>query len=60
LHSIRESVQESPVAIYDVSDDPRIQYPEEAKEEGISSILAVPIVIHGKIIGTLRVYTEEP
>jgi signal transduction protein with GAF and PtsI domain len=60
MQSIRESLEESPVAIYDVLDDPRIQYPEEAKKEGISSILAVPIVIHGKVIGTLRVYTAEP
>ena len=60
MQSIRESLEESPVAIYDVLDDPRIQYPEAAKAEGISSILAVPIVVHGKVIGTLRVYTEEP
>lgn len=60
MESIRESLQAEPVAIYDVTDDPRIQYPEEARAEGISSILAVPIVVHGKVIGTLRVYTEEP
>jgi signal transduction protein with GAF and PtsI domain len=60
MQSIRESLEESPVAIYDVTDDPRIQYPNEAKEEGISSILAVPIVVHGKVIGALRVYTAEP
>jgi len=59
MKSIRESLEENPVAIYDVSDDPRIQYPNEAKEEGISSILAVPIVVHGKVIGALRVYTAE-
>ncbi|MFO7560338.1 MAG: GAF domain-containing protein [Desulfobacterales bacterium] len=60
MQSIRESLEESPVAIYDVTDDPRIQYPDEAKEEGIASILAVPIIVHGKVIGALRVYTAEP
>jgi signal transduction protein with GAF and PtsI domain len=60
MQSIRESLEESPVAIYDVMDDPRIQYPKEDKEEGISSILAVPIIVHGKVIGALRVYTAEP
>ena len=60
MQSIRESLEESPVAIYDVTDDPRIQYPEEAKKEGIASILAVPIIVHGKVIGALRVYTAEP
>lgn len=60
LRSIAESLQEGPVAIYDVTDDPRIQYPEEAKKEGIASILSVPIVAGGLSIGALRVYTAEP
>jgi GAF domain-containing protein len=60
MKSIAESLQEGPIAIYDVTDDPRIQYPEEAKAEGIFSILSVPIQIHGTIIGCLRVYTSEP
>jgi signal transduction protein with GAF and PtsI domain len=60
LRSIARSLQDGPVAIYDVTDDPRIQYPEEAKKEGIASILSVPIVAGGYLIGALRVYTEEP
>jgi len=60
MHSIREFLKEEPVAIYDVMDDPRIQYPNEAREEGISSILGVPIIVHGSPIGVLRVYTSEP
>ncbi|MBW2590245.1 MAG: GAF domain-containing protein, partial [Deltaproteobacteria bacterium] len=43
-----------------VTDDPRIQYPEEAKIEGISSILSVPITLHDRVIGALRVYSSEP
>jgi GAF domain-containing protein len=60
LRSIGESLKDGPVAIYDVSDDPRIQYPEAAKKEGIASILSVPIVIGGNVIGAMRVYTAEP
>ncbi len=59
LRSIAESLTEGPVAIYDVADDPRIQYPEEAIKEGIVSIMSVPIVIHNSVIGALRVYTSE-
>jgi signal transduction protein with GAF and PtsI domain len=59
LRSISESLKEGPVAIYDVTDDPRIQYPNEAEKEGIASILSVPIVAGGKIIGAMRVYTAE-
>ncbi|MFW6052797.1 MAG: GAF domain-containing protein, partial [Desulfosalsimonas sp.] len=60
LKSISESLEQGPVAIYDVSDDPRIQYPEEAGVEGIASILSVPVMIQGRSIGVLRVYTAEP
>jgi signal transduction protein with GAF and PtsI domain len=60
LQSIGRSLVEGPIAIYDVADDPRIQYPEEAKNEGIASILSVPIAAGGRIIGALRVYTAEP
>jgi signal transduction protein with GAF and PtsI domain len=59
LHSIAQSLQDGPVAIYDVMDDPRIQYPEEAKKEGIASILSVPIVVGGNLLGAVRVYTSE-
>jgi len=60
LKSIAASLEEGPVAIYDVSDDPRLQYPEEAQKEGIASILSVPIAVHGNVIGALRVYTAQP
>jgi GAF domain-containing protein len=48
------------VAIFDVMDDPRIQYPEEARKEGIASILSVPVMSAGSIMGAMRVYTAEP
>jgi GAF domain-containing protein len=59
LKSIADSLKEGPVAIYDVLDDPRIQYPEEAEREGIASILAVPIMTRGNPIGAVRIYTDE-
>ncbi len=60
MSSIAQSLEDGPVAIYDVEDDPRLQYPEAAKKEGIKSILAVPIVVGGRLLGALRVYTAEP
>ena len=60
LRSIALSLEDGPVAIYDVMDDPRIQYPKEAQKEGISSILSVPIVVGGSLLGAVRVYTSEP
>ena len=49
-----------PVAIFDVTDDPRIQYPDAAVKEGIASILSLPIIIGEDLLGCLRVYTAEP
>ena len=60
MQSIEEALDAVPIAIYDVQDDPRIQYPDEASKEGISSLLGLPIVAHGKLIGALRLYTAEP
>lgn len=59
LKSIAQSLEEGPVAIYDVMDDPRLQYPQEAQKEGIASILSVPMIVGGKVIGAMRVYTAE-
>ena len=60
MQTINEAKDAVPVAIYDVMDDPRIEYPHEAKKEGIASLLGVPIISHDKIIGALRVYTGKP
>ncbi|MBT8361633.1 MAG: GAF domain-containing protein [Desulfobacterales bacterium] len=60
LHSIAQSLEDGPVAISDISHDPRLQYPEEAQKEGIASILSVPIQVNQKTMGALRVYTSEP
>jgi GAF domain-containing protein len=61
LRSIAEGLKDGkPVAIYDVNDDPRLQYPEAAVAEGIASILSVPMIIGENLIGCLRVYTGTP
>jgi signal transduction protein with GAF and PtsI domain len=60
MQTIKEAKDAVPIAIYDVLDDPRIEYPDQAKKEGISSLLGVPIISHNKIMGALRVYTEKP
>ncbi len=60
MQSIKEAKDAVPIAIYDVMDDPRIEYPLEAKKEGIASLLGVPIISHDKIIGALRLYTSKP
>ena len=58
--SIIESLAGNSIQVYDATNDSRTQYPEEAKKEGISSILSVPMPVKGVIIGVLRIYTSQP
>ena len=46
--------------IADALQDPRINYPEATREEGIRTILVVPIPIRGRISGILRLLTKTP
>jgi PAS domain S-box-containing protein len=56
--NIREALNEKPVAIYDVMTDERITYKKETEEEGIKSVLTLPITARGKVIGVLRLLTN--
>jgi len=55
-----EALCGAPVVVRDVRDDPRFQYQEAARREGIVSVLCVPLEVHGRAIGVIRVYTSEP
>jgi GAF domain-containing protein len=57
---ISDVLEGKPVAVLDATTDERVLYREQAKEEGIASILSVPMRLRGEVIGVLRVYTAEP
>jgi len=57
---IPEVLRGKPVAILHVSQDPRVQYKEEAAREGIASMLSIPLMPREEVTGVLRVYTSEP
>jgi len=46
--SVADALKGNPVAIYDVSSDPRIVYKTEAADEGIRSMLVIPIIFRGR------------
>ena len=48
------------VFIADATKDKRVQYPEMAQTQGVSSILGIPVVKQGEAIGEIRIYTHEP
>jgi signal transduction protein with GAF and PtsI domain len=57
--SIRETLKGVPVLILDATVDPRIEYPHENAREGIASILSLPIIAGKRVIGILRLYSQE-
>jgi GAF domain-containing protein len=58
--SISNSLEGKPVAVLEATKDDRIQYREQAKKEGIVSILSVPMMLREETIGVIRVYTAKP
>lgn len=57
--NVTDALKEKPVAIYDVPTDHRIKYKKEALEEGIKSMLTLPVIARGKVLGILRLLTSE-
>jgi len=47
------------VYVQDMAGDPRTIYPEDARREGLASILVAGMVYRGKKIGVMRVYSEQ-
>lgn len=45
--------------IDDILNDPRIQYPEEAWEEGIRMMLGIPLTLRENVIGIIRIVFSE-
>ena len=52
-------LQGIPVQIPDITSDPRSQYREESLKEGVVSILSLPLMCRGEVIGIARIYTAE-
>ena len=57
---IFKALKGEPIVIDNAGEDPRIKYPEATRQEGIQTILVVPIPIRGRISGILRLLTKKP
>ena len=58
-HSMSACMKGGLVHILDAKSDLRVQYPEDAQTEGIVSMLSVPMLSVGRVLGVLRLYTSE-
>jgi GAF domain-containing protein len=55
--SIAQALEGKSVVVHNAATDTRIQYKKEVKEEGIVSLLCVPIKAKDEVIGVLRIYS---
>jgi len=58
--SLPDILEGKVVSIVDIAKDDRVQHPQIALTQGISSILGVPVLGKGEAIGEIRIYTREP
>ncbi len=56
----RAVAESRPVQVMDVRRTHSYRYPDIAKQEGLCSLVCVPMVIKGKIVGVLNCYTSKP
>ncbi len=57
--SLGETLQRAPVVVNDVASDPNVQYREAALNEGIKSIVGLPLAVGGTLAGSLRLYFSQ-
>jgi signal transduction protein with GAF and PtsI domain len=48
-----------PLVVLDATSDDRVQYHRQLTEEGIASVLSVPVKLREDVIGVMRVYTSK-
>lgn len=57
--SLAEALAGQPILVLDAATDPRVEYKKEVEQEGIASILCVPLKVKEDVIGAMNVYTSE-
>lgn len=57
--SVPEVLSGETVVIHDAFDDPRIQYRQALIDEGVNTMLSVPVSAGGQVIGVLRLYAAD-
>ena len=53
-------LEKKPVTVYDVTKEKEYKYKDIAKNEGLASLLCVPLMVRSKAIGVINLYTSKP
>lgn len=51
--------KKQPITVLDVTHEKGYKYPEIARAEGLRSLIAVPMMVKGRVIGILNCYTAQ-
>lgn len=57
--SLGETINRAPVVVRDIAQDPNVQYRDAAIQEGIKSIIGVPVSAGCVLVGSLRLYYAQ-
>jgi signal transduction protein with GAF and PtsI domain len=57
--SMTFTLEGNPLVVLDATSDERVQYQKQIREEGIASVLSVPVKLRDDVIGVMRVYTSQ-
>ena len=55
----RVVIEKNPITVLDVTKEPKYSFRDMAKKEGLKSMLAVPMIFHGTVMGVINVYTAK-
>lgn len=53
-------MEKKPIAVMDVTQEKEYKYRDIAQKEGLKSLLCVPMIVKGKVIGVINCYTQKP
>lgn len=56
----QHALQGEIVVLFDVEHEPGFEYPVEAAQEGIRSVLVVPLNLRKRTLGVMRAYSAQP
>ncbi|MEW6094901.1 MAG: HD domain-containing phosphohydrolase [bacterium] len=52
--------QKKPMFVCNIEEDSRLEDPIRAKKEKIASLLSVPLIFQGRVLGTITIYSTQP
>lgn len=56
----QQALREGLAYVPDMRSDPRVVYPQEARREGLVSLLCAGIIFQGQPIGVLQIFSDRP